>query len=437
MKIQLPASAVARPLSDAEVFPPAEYFASRENSAVGSAPTILELDGIKVTSQEYPLFFQDYLRKITPDPETKDFYRCISATCKSWLCPRCRQVKGFALREKLISKAPMFKIPRLYTITVNREWFEDPKAAYDHVMKEKFIARLLTKEFKIRRWIWVLEAQEESGDGWPHWHILIDVADLPGAWYHAESKTNSDSAPDARNGWRYIPHFFDLNRVHRLLRKWKIGEQCYLSVRHSNFDNPAHAINYITKYLVKTPKRGFPVWMLKSPGIRFYQPSKEIGTMGENFGAAKKEWEIDSKSRLCRPPIDRVAECGLKVVYATYDAQGDKVRLSPAVWGLKKALPLFPGAVVQKDFDFIRQKEFDTWGFDDLGTLQGFTDLWNKGQGLELVLAEVNQRKAEMLTRWDAPANVEPQRKERSGSFCPSGLGAAVAPSSTRWTARC
>ena len=180
---------------------------------------ILEGKRIKVTAIDKPSFIKG-----------------ISIRCNRWVCPSCRRVKGIHLREKLLDRAELFKVPRLFTITINRDWFKSPHDAYDWVMKKKFIARLLTQKMGISRWFWVLEVQENSGDGWPHWHIMLDISDLPGKWYNSYTKTFQNATPENKTGWVFIRHFFDLERVHYYLRKWKIGEQCRFSSRKDDFE---------------------------------------------------------------------------------------------------------------------------------------------------------------------------------------------------------
>src|SRR5688572_19809658 len=82
-------------------------------------------------------------------------------------------------------------------------------------------------------WFWVLEFQTESGDGWPHWHLLIDLSECGG--------------------------FLDLKRCWRLWRdKWGLGG---LDLSHRETSSPEHAIMYATKYLTKTPEAS-PIWVL-------------------------------------------------------------------------------------------------------------------------------------------------------------------------------
>ena len=191
------------------------------------------------------------------DEKREGFVRAVPVRCRSWMCAACKRSRGYAYRERLLSKAKLFREPRLYTVTVNREWHESPEAAYEYVNEKKLIARLF-RLLGVSRWAWVLEPQQESGDGWPHWHVLIDVSDLPGKWYHRDAKVSQEAAPEDRAGWFYIPHFLDLNRVHALLRKWQLGEQCRLSSRKESFRSPEHAVNYITSTWSRCRSGSFP-----------------------------------------------------------------------------------------------------------------------------------------------------------------------------------
>lgn len=364
---------------------------TRENASPAQR-TILELEGIKVTSLE-------------KEEKQNSFHRCISVTCKSWLCPDCRRIKGHEIREKLIEKALTFKEPRLYTITVNRDWFKNPREAYEYVMHRKFIARLLTKEMKVRRWVWVLEAQEESGDGWPHWHILIDVADLPSRWYHVKDKISIKEKPENIQGWLFIPHFFDLNKVHSLLRKWEIGEQCYLSVRKDKFHNSKHAIYYITKYLIKTPKKGFPPWMWEFRNLRFYQPSYEVGSINSKESIQKPKKQEEKKEEVkekkgCRSPLVRVSECKLKVIYKTYDKENDRMKILPPMWGMKEALKEYSGASRIMDFEFETLQSFPIYGFWNIDDLTKFQDLYNREEAQKAIQKKIADRKQHFLNAW-------------------------------------
>jgi hypothetical protein len=368
--------------------------------------TILESIGIKVTFDKNKEKENNNIvvNKFKID-NGKSFYKCISLKCKSWFCETCRMAKGLQLRERILNKAELFKVPKLYTLTVNREWFESPKAAYEYVMGNKFIARLLTKELKVKRWFWVLEPQEANGDGWPHWHLLIDVGDLAGTWYHKETKTTADTKPENIKGWCYVPNFFDLNKVHRLLLKWKVGKQCKLTKRKDKFNNPVHAIRYITKYLIKMPPRGFPPWMLNYPRLRFYQPSYEVGSLG-GVTVKKKETEIEPRPKKTdRKPVDRVSECNKQVIFMNYDHKQDKNIFTHPVWAIKESIECSPGAIKRKDFSFVTLKEYDIWGFDNLSNLHKFIDIWKEPDFQHQLKNKIIEKRKRLLEQWNNTAN--------------------------------
>jgi len=384
------------PRPGADSAPDALYRMEEERSARRNEPpaaatvnTMLEQKGIKVTlSQEQEI--------------EGHFYKGIAIHCKSWMCPVCSISKGYNLRKQLLKKVHLFKVFRLFTVTVNRAYFESPEAAYEYVMKNKFIARLLTKEMGVKRWFWVLEAQEENGDGWPHWHILIDVGDLPGMWHNKATKNFQPIRPADKTGWSYIPHYFDLNRAHYLLTKWHIGEQCELSIKHDNFQSREHAINYVTEYMVKPNRRGFPEWMLKHKGLRFYQPSKAIGSIAEDkkHAAPKQAKDIEEKQRRNRQPVERIAECRKKVLFMSYNPQQDKHTITKPFMALKESIALAPGAVCVQDFDFLTLRSFPVWGFNTIEDVLNFQEIWSDARLQEKMESAIKEKKNELLQKW-------------------------------------
>jgi len=230
------------------------------------------------------------------------------------MCDHCRQGKGIELRQQFLSHLEVFAIPRLLTLTVDRRKYSSPEDAYTTITGEKYIPRLLTKELGVRRWFWVLEAQDNTGDGWPHWHILIDMSVLPGRWYNRTLKRKSVNRPADARGWHRIPHFLDLNKVNRLLQKWGFGGS-HLSEKKRDFTSAAKAVNYITKYMIKPPKRGNPPWMLNRPRVRMYDKSRDVSrALGTKGNPSKKKADTVKPRRRspARPPVKRIAECGYR-----------------------------------------------------------------------------------------------------------------------------
>lgn len=176
--------------------------------------------------------------------------------CGLRTCPRCGPGHGVRVRKKLLPKASLFQKPALLTLTVDRRNFESPEDAHATITDVGYVRRLL-KFLRVKRYFWVLEFQSETGAGWPHWHVLVDLSTVP-----------------AKR--------LDLDRAWHLWRdKWGIGG-LQLQLRRS-FNKAEHAINYITKYLTKYPRGGYPAWVLQyGRRIRFYQPSQEVGAINSS-----------------------------------------------------------------------------------------------------------------------------------------------------------
>jgi hypothetical protein len=107
----------------------------------------------------------------------------------------------------------------------------------------------------VKLWMWCLEFQTRTGEGWPHWHLLIDLADLPA-------------------------QKIDLGKAWKLWRdNWKLGGLQLATKQLGQQLDAVHALNYITKYLVKHPAGGYPEWVLHAETIRFVQGSRVLGPL--------------------------------------------------------------------------------------------------------------------------------------------------------------
>jgi hypothetical protein len=161
-----------------------------------------------------------------------------------------------------MGKADEFKHPRMFTLTVKPDHFDnDPQKAFLWVTQKKFIARLMTK-LGVKRWVWTLEFHKS---GFPHWHLLIDA---PGG-------------------------FLDLNRAWAFWGwqsgKWKLGG---LNLGNQQLKDGRHAVRYITKYLVKYPEEGFPDWVLDlDQRIRWVQGSRAVGRLVSDRERTEKDAE--------------------------------------------------------------------------------------------------------------------------------------------------
>ena len=179
------------------------------------------------------------------------------------ICPECGPIFGRRIRGRLHHKGKVLFMPYLLTLTVDRRNFAGPEQAHRAIAGGRYIPRLM-RLLGVKWWVCVLEFQGETGDGWPHWHLLIEMADVHGR--------------------------LDLSRAWHLWRdKWHLGG-LDLSVRKTDFKSTAHAINYITKYLIKFPANGWPVWVVNATHrIRFIMASRLVGPL---VAKEKKPWEV-------------------------------------------------------------------------------------------------------------------------------------------------
>ena len=136
----------------------------------------------------------------------------------------------------------------MLTLTVDPKDYASPKEAYEYVGKKRRVAETI-RELKRKRLLKNAEftvTLEFHKSGWPHWHVLI------------ESKFVCK---------------------HKLQSAWRLGN-CWVS--KGDFDDVGHAINYATKYIVKTNDDEekeflFPDWVLDYAGnVRRFSTSRGL-----------------------------------------------------------------------------------------------------------------------------------------------------------------
>ena len=214
---------------------------------------------------------------------------CVSRRCNRRTCNHCGPRLGFTVRRNVQSRAPMWVAPCILTLTVDRREFTSPQEAHHRITRGKFIPRLM-RLLGLTRWLWVLEFQQKTGDGWPHWHLCIDLAEVGGR--------------------------LDLSRAWSLWRDtWHLGG-LDLSQRRAGM-TAEHALNYITKYLTKSPEGGYPEWVLHANSVRFVQGSRSLGRLVGKWQASEEEsqeeeQEPEEQDRTGRKSnIEANAKCGL------------------------------------------------------------------------------------------------------------------------------
>lgn len=213
--------------------------------------------------------------------------------CDCWYCPDCCERKGYNLRAELIAVLRTFTGLMMLTLTVDPTLFPSPRDAYLYVRDQRAISRLMRElcrrgHLHSPRYFYVVEFQQETEQA--HFHVLVDATHIP--------KSAIDEA------WS------------RLRPKWAgpvaANRPAFGMTRFSRprFDGgPAHAGRYATKYLVKSPERGWPSWvMTMGNGARVprYQTSRGF------WNRPAKLSKATGKKRTSDPRTyaQRVSECG-------------------------------------------------------------------------------------------------------------------------------
>lgn len=100
----------------------------------------------------------------------------IGCRCRMWNCPHCGPGYWARVGDRVKPHLAMFHRPRLLTLTINRKHFPSGEAAFEYIKANGLIRRLL-RLMGFRKGLSVLSFHPKAQE-WPHWHILIDVADV-------------------------------------------------------------------------------------------------------------------------------------------------------------------------------------------------------------------------------------------------------------------
>ena len=194
-------------------------------------------------------------------------HRIAPHRCRSRLCPECGRLHGHRVRKRLLERSGYFRRPSMLSLSVDLlgtktgTGFTTPQESHLYVSEGTYVSRLMG-ELGIKRYVWVLEFQQ---NGNPHWHVLFDRADLPGGFV------------DYKRAWSF---WRDL---------WKIGGVFFSEDQRRACRSVRHAIHYITKYLTKQSRNGYPDWVWESGrNIRFVSCCRDFGRLvaDEPSGAA-------------------------------------------------------------------------------------------------------------------------------------------------------
>jgi hypothetical protein len=251
-----------------------------------------------------------------------------TCNCQVRTCPACGSKMGWAVRQRLLERQAFWRRPGLLTLSIDRRCFAGAREAWERVTGERAVAELM-RSLGVKRWMWVLEFQQKTGEGWPHWHVLVDLADLP-------------------------RHRIDLKRAWEIWRKrWNLGG-LDLTEKSAKLSNPEHAIFYLTKYLTKKPEGGFPQWVLESHSVRFLGGCRELGPLVSTPCAIEKRNPIKpNQSDKTYPPrrshLERISSCGTTSKVWAEDVDPSSGEVSRSFLGTLPAEPARLGEM------FVRQ----------------------------------------------------------------------------------
>ena len=137
--------------------------------------------------------------------------RVAAHRCGSWWCSRCARSRAMRFRHALLPRISEWRQPTMITLTVDRSgWPDGAESVWEHVSSKSLVARLM-RRLGIDRWLWVVEWQSASGEGWPHWHVLVDwpgfvdYREVRRLWWGLWNIGNIDVKPvGARGGIWYL-----------------------------------------------------------------------------------------------------------------------------------------------------------------------------------------------------------------------------------------
>jgi hypothetical protein len=188
-------------------------------------------------------------------------YEVVAKGCRNRYCPQCCETLGVKLRERVREKVATWKACLLVTLTIDPTLFPTPADAMERVRTRRAFSRLVrallkSGHLKSGRYFAAIEFQK---NGMPHWHLLLE----------------SDFVPIER-----VQELWDRNRPDTAgpVQPGRPGFG-FVWMSKDKFDSTEHAAHYVTKYVLKYPKAGYPDWVLDFVG-RIPKYSTSRGLLG-------------------------------------------------------------------------------------------------------------------------------------------------------------
>lgn len=246
--------------------------------------------------------------------------------CGCFWCSSCAPKRTSDLRQKLLSAAERGAFCgrlQMLTLTIDRKRWRSPEECLRAVREGQYIVRFLRKLQRLGRigaaYFWVMEFHQ---DGWPHWHLLVDIPEgqecFPGCWVQHGRKV-------------YQENFWEV-KTKLLTPSWGLGivNPSVADMFHSS----EHALFYVTKYIAKTGSGSVPAWALSFDGnitrygcpkgfLRPPEASESLSGEGEAEPVEMPEPEVEpvvpegyGKVPASRPQTigERIGRCGASAV---------------------------------------------------------------------------------------------------------------------------
>ncbi|MEL6109164.1 MAG: hypothetical protein AAFU85_24415 [Planctomycetota bacterium] len=298
---------------------------------------------------------------VTDVVDVSDEYRVSGCSCRSRFCPACATARGYALRRRVLAhgKIRSFGHLQMWTLTIDPDLFDSPHEAYEYCRDKRVISVLVRK---LRRRGVLLSPHYFCAVEWQkdtemvHFHLLVNSKFIPFGTVCEIWNAFRPAAAGPVTGDR--PGFG--------------------SVRFSvkRFCDASHAINYATKYVVKTPEHGWPEWVLESRrNIPRYQTSRDFFDDGKPQSTC---WDENEPLLTIDPETGEAVTVDSTDEESGEDVEEERATIRERVAACRsKAVVVRVRETLLSDGEVIRQTDFlGVCGapFAELCRAEGFTD---------------------------------------------------------------